>query len=207
MIAHFQGILEGIDPGITSDRFVLSLVDDERHDFVLMEEARAGLVDIGEEDQARVKFPFAVLFRGPMDHTEWTIHSSGRHTTNNVVVSKDTGEGTARLVNTAPINLNYRLKIYHNNFGSLSDITEFWMLNAGGNFTSITFAVPEADGETIDGSMVFDPPEPTRLPLDESRERGRFYTQVFPITLRTLLVSDAEDASIILTNIRTTQFI
>ena len=83
LLSHFQNILEGINPVITSDRMIFSLVPDEKHHMLLMEEARTEFVEDGEDDEARVKFPFAVLQRDLLQHTEWNNHGSIRNTSHN----------------------------------------------------------------------------------------------------------------------------
>lgn len=203
LLAHFQTILQSINSELTSDRMALTLVDDERHDFLLIESNRAGFVELNEEDEARVTYPFAILFRDILSHTEWNNHGSRKNTTQNIVIAKDTGLGTARIIQAMPLDLTYKLKIYHDNFEVLSDMVEFWLLNAGNNFVKVSFPIPEADNNPIDASIALEAPEPINRVLEESRETGLLFSQSFPMTIRTTLVGDAEDAKIILTNVTT----
>lgn len=207
LFSHFQIILESINPAFTPDRMAFSLVNDQKHHFLLMEEIRSGFVEDGEEDDARVKFPFAILQRDLLQHTEWNNHGSSRNTNQNIIISKDTGAGTARIVQAMPIDISYNLTIYNDNVEVLTDLIEFWLLNAGGNFTKITFTIPEADDEEIDATIALEQPEPVYPALEESRQEGLVFSQSFPIVLRTILIGEVTDAKIILTNIRNIKFI
>jgi len=205
---HFLAILAGIDPNFDAFRIVLSLVDDEKNDILLMEKLRIGLDPIDDEDDAaRVKLPFAVLQREPIRHTEFNNHASARYSRNHIQVSADETTGDARFVQVAALDISYRLRIYHDDFEMLSDLTEFWLLNAGGNFTKLTFSIPEADGEDIDATLALEEPEPVNPTLEQIRTDGLSFIQTFPITLRTILVGSAFDAKIILTNIKNIEFI
>lgn len=203
---HYLDILSNINQDFLNQRVAISLVDDERSDFLVMEEYRKGYIEPDEEQVSRVKYPFSILYRGNIKSPDWKKYSSVRHTTKNVIVSKDENTGNARVVKTGIVELEYILKVYDDNFRRLSDLTEFWILNAGGLFTKLTFSIPEADGSSIDASIHYDEPETLSLVKDESRELGLRFVQRFPIKLRTVLVGQATDQAIILENVIVTEY-
>lgn len=203
LFSHFGAIMESIQPLITADKRLFTLVDDEQSDIQEMERLRAGLVEAGSDDEARVIIPFMVLQRDQFEYPDTTNPASVRFRTNDVILSKDTNTGDARILQFGLINILYNLRIYDDNFERLSDLTEFWLLNTGGNFCHVDFDIPEADGESIRATVTLEPPEAVSRTIEEIRESGLLFRMSLPLKIRVPLVGNATDAKIILTNIKT----
>ena len=171
----------------------LSLVDDEATHF----SRQSKQVDAKEKNKG-VKFPMAVLFRESISEVPLkTLGSSAPKI--RAVASVEVGSTVE--VKLVPVEITYKVIVYTSGFEDTNKVTEHWLLNAGGQFTKLSYYSSEYPEFTIEelskkeneinklsSTFSMEMPEVVVQSRD-STETGLFYVQSFPLVGRVNIFS------------------
>lgn len=191
LLNHFTELLKSVIPNITTDKVFLTPVDDPVSHRLQLEE---NLTQAGVTGAPR--FPYACLMRGDTLETHTLARARRKQRLARDVIVHRT-DGTATSVDVAPMELEYRLRVYDGSLVPLDELYRLWMLST---FDDEEFYY-EVSGieEKIPVSLAFESPSGIYPTRDERRELGAIFYQDYPITIQTMLISDLRDAKLILT--------
>ena len=186
LLAFMGSNLSRINNAFDERHILFSLVEDRLTHFRLLEEQLGGQLGI----------PFSVLHRSQLRNAQHMNPGSPAATINNVVSSR--GSGAAKITQIIPVEIEYFLYVYFDNFDELNDLIEKWYLSAGTKHTVFSFKLPDVNEELFVGSLTLSDPSTVKPVRTEKEEDGLVYRQDFPITVTTYIVDAAKDAKIIL---------
>ena len=174
-------------------RVSFSLVNDRETHLKEIEKARHR----ADPNVSGVLFPAFVIVR--IGHKPVRRANSARPAVGTVELSRDNDTGDVRTAKYKFIEIDYQLVMYDTCFEGLTDLFEYWSLNLGDCNTVFSYILPDVDNTQWDSVMTFEDPEIAASTVGEYEdEDGLIYTQVFPFTIRTIILSPVGDEFVIL---------